>query len=74
MRANQTLRYFAARITELPHLTLREKEILFKRLDSKTLEEIGKKHGLTAERIRQIEQEALEKVKSKTRQLGMFKD
>ena len=73
MRANKTLRYFSARVKELPQLTSREKDILLSRLEDLTLKVIGKKHGLTAERIRQIELNAIEKIKSKSKQLRLFK-
>lgn len=36
------------------NLTLRQKEILKMRLESKTLEEIGNKFGISRERVRQI--------------------
>lgn len=74
MRANQTLRYYSARVTGSSQLTSREKDILLKRMESMTLEQIGDKYELSAERIRQIEMQALEKVKSSTIQLAMFED
>lgn len=74
MRANKTLRYFAARIMEFSDLTSRERDILFNRLMDKTLEKIGDKYDLTAERIRQIELSAVKKLDRKTKQLELFKE
>ncbi|MBK7552843.1 MAG: sigma-70 family RNA polymerase sigma factor [Syntrophaceae bacterium] len=56
-------------LTEILHeLTPREQEILSLRFgladdEPRTLEEIGKKFGLTRERVRQIENRALEKIR-----------
>jgi DNA-directed RNA polymerase sigma subunit (sigma70/sigma32) len=65
MRANQTLAYFTAHISKLPHLSSREKEVLVGRIESSTLEVIGSRFELTEGRIRQIERGALKKVASK---------
>ena len=73
MRANRTRRYFAAHIKKFPHLSIREKDILIKRLRSITLEKIGKKYGVTEARIRQIEKAAIFKIKLKGHQLKLFK-
>jgi DNA-directed RNA polymerase sigma subunit (sigma70/sigma32) len=43
----------------------REIAIILGRLDKKTLEELGKRFGVTRERIRQIEAKAIEKLKMK---------
>lgn len=55
------------RETILKHLKPREQEIIFERFGfidnkSKTLEQIGRKFGLTRERIRQIEAKAIKKL------------
>ncbi|OPY13236.1 MAG: RNA polymerase sigma factor SigA [Syntrophaceae bacterium PtaB.Bin038] len=56
-------------LTEILHeLTPREQEILSLRFgladdEPRTLEEIGRKFGLTRERVRQIENRALEKIR-----------
>jgi RNA polymerase primary sigma factor len=59
----------AGHLTEILHeLSSREQEILSLRFgltddEPRTLEEIGKKFGLTRERVRQIESRALEKIR-----------
>ena len=73
MRSNRTLYYFGKFIRQLPHLSIREKEVIICRLRNTTLEKIGQKLGLTEGRIRQIEKQALLKVKSKKQQLQLFK-
>ncbi|OGM14882.1 hypothetical protein A3A76_02020 [Candidatus Woesebacteria bacterium RIFCSPLOWO2_01_FULL_39_23] len=72
MRANRTIRFFSAHIRKLPHLSVKEKKVLVKRLRRITLEKIGKKYGVTEGRIRQIEKKALQKVKSKYYQQRLF--
>jgi RNA polymerase sigma factor (sigma-70 family) len=57
-------------------LTLKEKDVLIKRngLNNEgvyTLKEIGDLYGLTRERIRQIENRAIEKIKKKVKHLGL---
>ena len=74
MRGNRTFRYFSAHILNLPHLSSKEKDVLIRRLKTITLENIGKKYQVTEGRIRQIEREALRKVKSKSYQQRLFKD
>jgi RNA polymerase sigma factor, sigma-70 family len=54
-------------ILSLPFLTPREKEVIIMRFgidqgSTHTLDEVGRKFGVTRERIRQIEKEALEKL------------
>jgi len=73
MRPNQTLKYFSALINNISDLDGREKIILLKRLKKNTLVAIGKKWNITEGRVRQIEKEAISKIKSKTRQLSFFK-
>jgi len=73
MRANRTLRYFAAYVKKLPFLSFREKYVLKKRSKGITLEKIGKKFGLTEARIRQVEKEAIKKIKSGLFQQKLFK-
>jgi len=72
MRSNQTILYFKSLIKHKFDLTGKESEILIKRLRRNTLEEIGKKFGITESRVRQIEKAALSKIKSKTHQLTLF--
>lgn len=74
MRANRTIRYFIAHLKNLPHLTSKEKDVLIKRLKSFTLEKIGANYSITEGRIRQIEKNALRKVKSKSVQQRLFED
>lgn len=73
MRSNKTLRYFSFFIKKIPDLSGKEREILLKRLRKKTLISIGKYYGVTEGRIRQIEKIAIRKIKSKSRQLALFK-
>jgi len=67
--SSQTWEYFIAIIESAKELNKKEKAILVKRLKAKSLEKIGRKYKLTAERIRQIEKEALAKFKQKMIQL-----
>ena len=58
-------------------LSPRENEILFRRFlidpdEPQTLEEVGKVLKLTRERIRQIEKKALEKLRSKANNAGLY--
>ena len=73
MRANRTIRYFAAHIRRLPNLSLKEKDIVVRRLRSVTLEEIGNSYNVTEARIRQLEKTAIFKIKLKAYQLRLFK-
>jgi DNA-directed RNA polymerase sigma subunit (sigma70/sigma32) len=72
MRANRTLRHFAAHIRKLPHLSIKEKDVLIRRLKTTTLERIGLKYDVTEARIRQIEKKALKKVRSRSYQQKLF--
>jgi transcriptional regulator with XRE-family HTH domain len=63
----------------LKALNEREKEVLTKRYSLKgekklTLESIGKKHGITRERVRQIENIAIKKAKSIAKKLNEIED
>lgn len=69
---NKTVNYFKSLIEKSDKLKPKEKEILLKRLDGKTLERIGKKYKVSAERIRQIEEVALIKLMKKIYQLLLF--
>ncbi len=69
---NQTVIYFKSIVKKSKELTSKEKEILLKRLDDKTLRKIGRKYKLSAERIRQLEEKALLKFLKKTCQLLLF--
>jgi len=73
MRSNQTLKYFAYFVKHIPQLKEKEKKILFGRLKETTLSKIGESFNLTEGRIRQIEKEAIAKIKSKIYQLSLFK-
>jgi len=73
MRSNRTLNYFAKFVKRIPDLNGREKEVVLGRLRRKTHVSIGKKWDLTEGRIRQIEDSALTKIRSKSRQLVLFK-
>jgi len=73
MRSNKTLDFFTAYVKKLPHLTVREKEVVIRRLKKITLVSIGEKFGITEGRVRQIEKSTIEKIKSKKQQLNLFK-
>lgn len=66
---NNTVRYFREIIVGSCELSKKEKEILLRRLSAFTLETIAKKYNVTAERIRQIEEAAIKKFRSKICQL-----
>lgn len=72
MLANQTVRYFIKIVKNSHELSQKEKEILIARLEEKTLVKIGKKYKLSAERVRQIEEEAIRKFLAKVNQLFLF--
>lgn len=69
---NQTLLYFISLVKNAKELKRKEKDILIKRLKNNPLHKIGKKHKLSAERIRQIEEKALLKFIKKSCQLLLF--
>ena len=73
MRSNKTLKYFSSFINSVSELSGREKRVLLKRLTNHTHIFIGQKWKVSEGRIRQIEQEAVNKVSSKTHQLDLFK-
>ena len=73
MRSNQTLKYFFYFVEHISQLTGKEKKVLFGRLKETTLSKIGESFNLTEGRIRQIEKEAIAKIKSKIHQLSLFK-
>lgn len=67
--SSQTWDYFISFIQNAKELSGKEKEILIKRLTTQKLGKIGRKYKVTAERIRQIEKEALSKFKKEIMQL-----
>ena len=72
MIGNETIRYFIKIVKNELALSNKEKEILIARLEKKTLNKIGRKYKLTAERIRQIEDWAVKKFLKKVNQLFLF--
>lgn len=72
VRSNKTLRYFKSFINKIPDLSGREKTVLLKRTNKITLKNIGQIFGVTEGRIRQIERNAIQKIKSKSHQLALF--
>lgn len=72
MIANQTVKHFISFINKFSLLNEKERLILRQRLEEKTLKKIGRKFKVSAERIRQIEQVAIAKLKQKYRQLALF--
>ncbi|HLL61119.1 MAG TPA: sigma factor-like helix-turn-helix DNA-binding protein [Candidatus Nitrosocosmicus sp.] len=69
---NKTIVYFTLMIQSSKELTNKEKAVLIQRLQRKNLFLIGKKLKITGERVRQIEQKALEKFSKKLGQLSLF--
>ncbi|HGE72705.1 TPA: hypothetical protein ENX78_17845 [Candidatus Poribacteria bacterium] len=69
---NQTIAYFKTIVNSSKELNKKEKEILLRRLEHKTLSKIGRKYKLSAERIRQLEEKALFKFIKKACQLLLF--
>ncbi len=67
--SSQTWNYFISVIQDAKELNKKEKEILIRRLRAQNLKKIGRKYKVTAERIRQIEKDALTKFKKKMIQL-----
>jgi len=70
--SSQSLEYFILVINQARNLTKKEKDILLRRLKGITLRKIGRRYKLTAERIRQVEEEALTKLSKKISQLLLF--
>ena len=70
--SSQTITYFISIIKNSKELTKKEKEILVQRLREKKLERIGRKYKVTGERVRQIEERALQKFIDKMCQLMLF--
>ncbi len=62
---NQTIGYFANFIRKSMRLTPKEEDVLLRRLKRKRLKQIGRCYKVSDERIRQIEADALTKLKSK---------
>ncbi|MEN9407704.1 MAG: hypothetical protein RLZZ455_920 [Candidatus Parcubacteria bacterium] len=67
--ANQTVKYFSSLISSSHELNGKEKDILLRRIRNHHLKKIGKKYKVTAERVRQIEEQALSKFTKKIVQL-----
>lgn len=69
--SSQTMAYFQSVIRTSKELTQKEKDIVVRRLQKKSLRSIARKYKVTGERIRQIENEALKKFLKKTCQLRL---
>lgn len=70
--STQTAKYFISIIKNAKELSKKEKDILIRRLKETTLRKIGRKYKVSDERIRQIEEKALEKFIKKMCQLMLF--
>lgn len=70
---NQTVEYFLRLITGSRRLTSKEEDVLVRRLRRKKLKTIGRRYKVSDEWIRQIEQKALKKLRSKIFQEKLFK-
>ncbi|OGH11960.1 MAG: hypothetical protein A2857_05935 [Candidatus Levybacteria bacterium RIFCSPHIGHO2_01_FULL_36_15] len=71
-KANKTVGYLLSLIKSSDKLNAREKDILTGRIKGETLKKIGKRYEVTAERIRQKEEEAILKLKKNIYQLILF--
>lgn len=69
---SKSKQYFISIIVNSKSLNKKDKDILVKRLQGMTLHRIGRRYKLSAERIRQIEEEALAKLGKKISQLLLF--
>ena len=69
---NKTVSHFISIINASNKIDEKEKEILIGRIKGETLDKIGKKYKITAERIRQKENIAIEKFIKKIYQLILF--
>ncbi len=69
---NKTISVFISIINASDKLNKKEKEILISRISGETLETVGKRFRVTAERIRQKENIAVEKFMKKIYQLILF--
>jgi len=70
--ASKSEDYFISIIVNSKNLNKKEKDILVRRLKGITLHKIGRRYKKTAERIRQIEEASLEKIRKKISQLLLF--
>lgn len=70
--ANQTVTYFKKVIDQSSKLTPKEREILSSRLSRGTLVRISRKYKISAERVRQLEKNALLKLTKKVWQMLLF--
>lgn len=70
--STQTGKYFISIIKNSKELDRKEKDILIRRLKENTLAKIGRKYKVSDERIRHIEQKALQKFSKKMCQLMLF--
>jgi len=72
--STKTITHFIAIIKKSNFFSKKERDILIRRTRGQTLKKIGKKYKLTAERIRQIEEAALNKFTKRILQLNLFKE
>lgn len=70
--SSQTREHFLNFIKSTRRLEKKEKDILMARLKGATLGKIGRRYKVTGERIRQIENEALAKLRKLYYQLKLF--
>ncbi len=71
--SSQSFDYFVTVINQAKNLTKKEKDILVSRLHKIPLKKIGRRYKLSYERIRQIEKEALDRLRNqKISQLLLF--
>lgn len=72
--STKTITHFITLIKKSNFFSKKERNILIRRAKGDTLKKIGKRYKLTAERIRQIEEAALNKFTKRILQLNLFRE
>ncbi len=72
--STKTIAHFITIIKKSNFFSKKERDILIKRTRGQTLKKIGRRYKVTAERIRQIEENALKKFTKRILQLNLFRE
>ena len=72
--STKTITHFITIIKKSNFFSKKERNILIRRAKGDTLNKIGRRYKLTAERIRQIEEAALNKFTKRILQLNLFRE